>query len=110
MTKILDITKFKAFSDDKSNIAKMTISHIHRVEHMVGKGENAGNQHFLLFRQCFLKPSYVGSLEVGDCGKELKHGIVIHVGVRLTLSQTTKFRLFQTERVCRRQFETVWKC
>ena len=27
----------------------------------------------------------------------------------LTLSQTTNFRLFQTERVCRRQFQTWWK-
>ena len=23
------------------------------VENIVGKGENAGNQHFLLFQQCF---------------------------------------------------------
>ena len=28
---------------------------IQRVEHIVGKGENAGNQHFLLFPQCFQK-------------------------------------------------------
>ena len=26
-----------------------------RVENIVGKGENAGNQHFLLFSQCFQK-------------------------------------------------------
>ena len=26
-----------------------------RVENIVGKGENAGNQHFLLFPQCFEK-------------------------------------------------------
>ena len=25
----------------------------HRVENIVGKGENAGYQHFLLFPQCF---------------------------------------------------------
>ena len=29
--------------------------------------------------------------------------------VWLTLSQTTNFRLFHTERVCRRQFEIWWK-
>ena len=29
--------------------------------------------------------------------------------VYLTLSQTTNFRLFQTERVCRRQFQISWK-
>ena len=28
---------------------------------------------------------------------------------QLTLSQTTYFRLFQTERVCRRQFQIQWK-
>ena len=27
-----------------------------------------------------------------------------HLGILLTVSQTTNFRLFQTERVCRRQF------
>ena len=29
-----------------------------RVENIVGKGENAGYQHFLLFKQCFQKPSF----------------------------------------------------
>ena len=47
--KMLDITKLKAFADDKLNIAKMTISLYDRVENTVGKGENAGYQHFLLF-------------------------------------------------------------
>ena len=36
-----------------------------RVENIVGKGENAGNQHFLLFPQCFQKTSLSGSLKVG---------------------------------------------
>ena len=35
-----------------------------RVENIVGKGENAGNQHFLLFPQCFQKTSFSGSLKV----------------------------------------------
>ena len=54
--KILDRTKLKAFADDKLNVTKMTISSFDRVENTVGKGENAGNQHFLLFPQCFPKP------------------------------------------------------
>ena len=33
------------------------ISLLDRVEDTVGKGENAGYQHFLLFLQCFPKPS-----------------------------------------------------
>ena len=37
------------------------------VENILGKGENAGYRHFLLFPQCFQKASFPGSL----CGKEL---------------------------------------
>ena len=47
------MTKFKAFANDNFNIAKMMISLYDRVENTEGKGENAGYQHFLLFRQCF---------------------------------------------------------
>ena len=36
-----------------------------RVENIVGKGENAGYQHFLLFPQCFQKASFRESLKVG---------------------------------------------
>ena len=35
-----------------------------RVENIVGKGENADYQHFLLFPQCFQKASFPGSLKV----------------------------------------------
>ena len=35
-----------------------------RVENVVGKGENADFQHFLLFLQCFQKASYTESLKV----------------------------------------------
>ena len=65
--KFLDITKLKAFTDDKLNIAKMTIVTISlcdRVENTVGKEENVDYQHFLLFPQCFPKPSSLGSLKV----------------------------------------------
>ena len=31
----------------------------------MGKGENAGDQHFLLFRQCFQKVTFPGSLKSG---------------------------------------------
>ena len=40
------------------------------VESIVGKGENAGYQHFLLFPQCFKKSCLSGSLNLGLCGKE----------------------------------------
>ena len=34
-------------------------------KNIVGKGENAGYQHFLLFPQRFQKTSYTGSLKLG---------------------------------------------
>ena len=55
--KILDVTNLKVFAEDKFNVAKMTVSLFDRVENTVGNGENAGYQHFLLFPQCFPKPS-----------------------------------------------------
>ena len=36
-----------------------------KVENIVGKGENAGYQHFLLCPQGFQKASFTGSLNVG---------------------------------------------
>ena len=70
--KILDVTKVKAFIDNKNNVAQMMISIFYRVENIVGKGENAGYQHFLLFPQCFQKASLLGSLKMWELsGKEL---------------------------------------
>ena len=62
--KISEGTKLKAFADNKLNVTKMMISLYDRVENTVGKGENAGYQHFLLYPQCFPKPSSLGSLKV----------------------------------------------
>ena len=59
------MTKLKAFADDKLNVAKMTIFLFNGEENTVGKGENAGYQHFLHFPRCFPKPSSSGSLNVG---------------------------------------------
>ena len=61
--KILNVTKLKAVTDVKLNVAKMTID---RVENTVGKGENAGYLHFPLFPRCFPKPSSLGSLKAGN--------------------------------------------
>ena len=48
-------TKLKVLADNKLKVAKMPIFFFDRVENHVGKGENAGYQHFLLFPQCFQK-------------------------------------------------------
>ena len=62
---ILDVTKLKAFIDNKLNDAEMTILLYNRVENAVGKGGNTDYQHFLLFPQCFPKPSSLGLLKIG---------------------------------------------
>ena len=51
--KILDWSKLKEFADDIIKIHKMMIYVFDRVENIVGEGENAGYQHFLLFPRCF---------------------------------------------------------
>ena len=51
----LDGSKLKAFADDRMTMAKMMTS-FDILEKIVGKGENAVYQHFLLFPQCFQKP------------------------------------------------------
>ena len=43
----------------------MTIALFDTEENTVGKGENAGYQHLLLFLQCFQKSSSLRSLKVG---------------------------------------------
>ena len=60
----LDRTKLRALADDKLFVAVMMFSVFDRVENTVVKGENAGYQYFLLFSQCFPKPSYLGSLKI----------------------------------------------
>ena len=56
--KILDVTKLKAFADDKINVAQMMISVFDRVENIVEKRENAGYQHFLPFTHSFQDASF----------------------------------------------------
>ena len=52
--KIVDWSKLNAFTNKKIHVTK-TIKFVSgRVEKIMGKGENAGNQHFLHF-PCFQK-------------------------------------------------------
>ena len=60
--KILDQSNFKDFADDKINVTNKMNFVMGRVENIVGKGGNAGYQHFLLFSQCFQKSSLLGSV------------------------------------------------
>ena len=72
MVEIINLTKFKEFSDDKLNVTNMMIFIFDRVENSVGKGENAGYQNFLLFLQCFQRASSSRSFKLGWFGKGLK--------------------------------------
>ena len=63
--KFLDWFKLKAFADNNINVTEELKFVLKREENIVGKGESAGYQHFLLFPQCFQKTSYTGLLKVG---------------------------------------------
>ena len=63
--RILDWSKLKAFADDTSNLIEKLKFVLGKVENIVGKGENAGHQHFLLFPKCFQKHPSLRSLKVG---------------------------------------------
>ena len=65
--KILDCSKLKAFADDKIKVFEMMIFVFDRVENIVGKGENAGYQHFLLFPTMFSKGLFVKVVKSRDC-------------------------------------------
>ena len=109
---ILDSSKLKEFAEDNSkfdeNGRKLSIW----VKNTVGKGDIASYEQFLLFPWCFQKACFPGASKgviVWEWVKTLwkGNGAVLKSSIQrqLTHYQTTKFRLFQTERVCRRQFQ-----
>ena len=67
----MTLVKLKAYADEKFSNANTMVSVFDRVENIVGKGENAGNQHFLLFPQCFQNPSPSGSFAVGIVSRQM---------------------------------------
>ena len=68
------------------------------VEKFVVKGQNGEFPHSLHFPQCCPKASSAVLLN-------LRHLVKDNFFFLLTHFQMTNFRLFQTERVCRRQFQ-----
>ena len=62
--KILDWYRLKALADDKIYMTEKLKFVLGRLENIVGKGENAGYQYFLLFPKYFQKVSYTGSSKV----------------------------------------------
>ena len=63
-------SKLKAYAADKINATANLKFVLGRVENIVGKGENAGYQHLVIFPQCFLNTS--SSLKVGIVWKRVK--------------------------------------
>ena len=53
--KILDWSKFKSHAGYKIDVTQNLKFVLERNENILGKGENAGGQHFLLFPKCFQK-------------------------------------------------------
>ena len=70
--KILDVSKLKAFKDHKTNVTEKWNIVLERTENIVGKGENAAQQHFLLFLQCFQKASFFLVIKKRDCLVKIK--------------------------------------
>ena len=62
--KILDWSKFNSSVGNNLYVPKMMIYVFDREENIVGKGENAGYQHFFLFPQSFQKLSFSGLMKV----------------------------------------------
>ena len=65
--KILNQLKLKAFAEDKINVTQESKLVLGRVENIVGKGENAGYQHFLLFPTMFSKCLFPRIVRSWDC-------------------------------------------
>ena len=63
--KTLNQFKFKVVANDKIIVTQRLKFVLGRIENIVGKGENAGFQHFLLFPQCFQKLSFPEVFKVG---------------------------------------------
>ena len=58
--KLLDWSKLKSLMDNKINVTEKSKFVFGQVENIMGKGENAGYQHFLLFAQCFQSLQFQG--------------------------------------------------
>ena len=69
------------------------------VVNIVGKGENAGNWHFLLIPQCFTKSFLTGELKVVIVWERIKT-----YDKRLTFFQNNKFKTSKLK-VCRGKVE-----
>ena len=57
----------EGFADEKLKVIQMAKFVLDKTENIVGKEENAGYQHFLLFPQCFPKGFFFRVVKIRDC-------------------------------------------
>ena len=81
--KILDLTKLKAFADDKLNVSKMIISVFDRVENIVEKGEIVCTSNFSFSHNVFKRLLPQRRQKVSLCGNELNFVFWYHEKVQL---------------------------
>ena len=62
---ILDWSKLNAFAENKVTVTEQNLNLFWDGLKAVGKGENAGNKHFLPFLRCFQNACFKGWLKVG---------------------------------------------
>ena len=108
---ILDWLEMKGFADNKIKVTKKTEIWFGKGGKPCWKGANSGYQHFAPFPTMFSKGFSLRVIKSQDPGTGLNDKQwqkEDYFDQLLTLSQTTNFRLFQTERVCRRQFQ-IWR-
>ena len=70
---MLDRSKFKAHADDKINAIQNLNFVLGRVENILGKGENTGYHHFLLFPKCFQKAPFSSVVQSWYCAVKRIH-------------------------------------
>ena len=109
---VLDLPQLKPFSEHKLYVDQMIEFDSERLENNVGKGENAGYQHFLLFPQCFQMSSLPASLKVCDVWQRFKSLVGIFLPVIYDNHEITHCEEIELKRplcVERRQFELKLK-
>ena len=70
-------TLFETFVKGNSNAAKCMQTVFEMIENIVRKEENAGNQHFLLFSQCFLSFVHKRREKKSLFGKRMKANKIV---------------------------------
>ena len=101
----------KMFGYERERVSILSLmkrlTHYETVPKQKGCWKFGYNQHFLFFHQnCFLPFLYYNDLSL----IKLRNGQhLVFLCPHLILSQTTNFRCFKTERVCRWQLHIWWK-